>query len=275
MNFFIMFLIVFVVILFIIFFKIRRRKKSTLFEGQVSYFPSSERKYEGIVRALLKGEKPVQNINRVGLKESGGEKFSLSFQGKNSEVLADGQATKAVKIGKTNQVRHRANKILNGSILPSLPKDKKKNSNQPSFHSDEPKQNPSLNNGPISVENYFYQIADSDLNEIMKSLDKERYSLIFKKLSSLSFSSKSEFLDGLSQELVMVLDEGYRELKQRISTLRKSGKDMGELGLKLMSLPLKIKVFSSTLFKKDFDVVLRMFTNLDSTLSTYSDAKNN
>ncbi len=55
----------------------------------------------------------------------------------------------------------------------------------------------------------------------------------------------------------------YHELNERFSELRKAGIDLGVLNLKLMMIPLKLKVFLATYEKKDAENLLNRIKELE------------
>jgi hypothetical protein len=64
-----------------------------------------------------------------------------------------------------------------------------------------------------------------------------------------------EIENHFKEELEAYLNEKYKEAYEKVSELREKGHDMMVYTFKMMSIPLKIKLFLSTCNKKDFNIV--------------------
>lgn len=108
------------------------------------------------------------------------------------------------------------------------------------------------------------KLNDKDMVYVLDYLKKENYSLIEKLFLGKTFDSENEFIEYLKEEIARFLESEVNLLKNRLSDLRKKGIDVSELTLKVMSIPLKIKIFSASFNKKDFDRVVFMINKMDS-----------
>jgi len=72
-----------------------------------------------------------------------------------------------------------------------------------------------------------------------------------------------DFERNLKQSLEEAIKEKYKDINERFSELRKSGKDLGVLNFKLMMIPLKIKIFLSTYEKKDAENILKRIEEIE------------
>jgi hypothetical protein len=84
------------------------------------------------------------------------------------------------------------------------------------------------------------------------------------KLDMLIRNSKdaNQLVVGLKNELVSSLLDDERNVKSEMSKLRKKGADLFVEGLKILSVPLKIRLFSSTFNKKDYYNVKKIFSDI-------------
>jgi len=122
----------------------------------------------------------------------------------------------------------------------------------------------------IDSKKILSELKTTDLGFILDSLKKEDYDFLVRKLAQSNFYSKNEFIKYLIEELSNMLREAYKELYYRISKLRKAGKKVSTLDFKLMSVPLKIKVFEATCSKKDFEKVINLMRDIDLVLNEFS-----
>jgi hypothetical protein len=110
------------------------------------------------------------------------------------------------------------------------------------------------------------RIKNKDVAYIFEFLKKENYSLIEKMLLGKKFKSEEEFVEYFKEEFIVFLNSEVTSLKERVSYLRKKGEDLGGLDLKIMSIPLKIRLFSATFSKKDLDKVTDLLEESDKNL---------
>ena len=79
------------------------------------------------------------------------------------------------------------------------------------------------------------KIKNPRLNEIVLLLESENIININK------VPSTGDFEENVKQEIEISLKEKYRDLSEKFSEIRKTGKDLGVLNFKLMIVPLKIR----------------------------------
>lgn len=100
------------------------------------------------------------------------------------------------------------------------------------------------------------QIQGQALGKVVMSLGEQNAQNIFQKLVGMNFSSRDELVENLIDEMISFLRDWHRDLKVRISKLRKSGINVNQIDYSLMVVPLKLNLFKTTLSKSDFDKVL-------------------
>ena len=115
------------------------------------------------------------------------------------------------------------------------------------------------------------QLKGSELDKIMGSLKPEDSSSVIRKVSSLNFSSYDEFYSAVASEIAGFLADQHDNLVYQLSNLRKGGGDDNELGLKAMSIPLKTKLFQSSLLKTDFDKVISIINDISNGIKQQED----
>ena len=79
---------------------------------------------------------------------------------------------------------------------------------------------------------------------------------------------KGDFEANLKQQIEESIKDKYKDINERFSEIRKSGKDLGVLNFKLMIIPLKIKVFLSTYEKKDAENILKRMQDIEDELNS-------
>jgi len=121
-----------------------------------------------------------------------------------------------------------------------------------------------------SLDEALKKINDKELVEILKYLEKEGYD-VKKEILNKKFDSAKELRDFLKEILVSFLMNKYEALKEKISLLRKSGRDVEYEWLKLMMVPSKIEIFKSTLARKDFNKVMELIDSLEKELKKYEE----
>lgn len=105
------------------------------------------------------------------------------------------------------------------------------------------------------------KIKNPRLNEIVLLLESENIININK------VPSTGDFEENVKQEIEISLKEKYRDLSEKFSEIRKTGKDLGVLNFKLMIVPLKIRVFLSTYEKKDAENLLNRMKAIEKELN--------
>lgn len=117
------------------------------------------------------------------------------------------------------------------------------------------------------------KLKSKDLAHVLEYLKKEDYSLIERLFIGKTFNSENEFMRYLKEEIVRFLESEAGLLRERVSALRKNGLDMNDMGYKVMSIPLKIKLFSATFNRNDFDKVILMIDKIDGELKQVESAR--
>ncbi|MEK6915378.1 MAG: hypothetical protein AABW89_02460 [Nanoarchaeota archaeon] len=79
-------------------------------------------------------------------------------------------------------------------------------------------------------------------------------------------ADKQQALLWLKRELVSDLNEKYEALKKKISDKRKSGSDVYIAWIISMRIPLKIKMYSTTLEKRDLYKIKQLFGEVEKNL---------
>jgi hypothetical protein len=122
----------------------------------------------------------------------------------------------------------------------------------------------------------------SDLTEVAERLkDKEFVSIlaylgergyqIKKEILNKEFNSNEELYEFLKEDLLNFLRSEYGALKEKVSLIRRKGKDVEYEWLKLMMIPSKINIFKSTLKRKDFNKVINLIEDLERKLKKYDE----
>jgi len=113
-------------------------------------------------------------------------------------------------------------------------------------------------------------LKDEELISILEYLEKRNYQ-IKKEILNKEFSSETELYEFLKEDLINFLKNEYTSLKEKISLLRKHGKDVNYEWLKLLMIPSKISIFESNLSRKDFDKVIKIIDSLEDELKKYEE----
>jgi hypothetical protein len=114
----------------------------------------------------------------------------------------------------------------------------------------------------LHVKDLLPQLKDSDLDNVLKSIPSSDSSSLMNKVSTLGYPSYDQFYSALGDEICNFLNDFKSSLNYRISVLRKNGGDDDSAELELMSAPLKIKIFKSSLSKPDFDRVMSLLNGI-------------
>ncbi len=116
---------------------------------------------------------------------------------------------------------------------------------------------------PNEIKNLRGKIENEDLKETLIYLETNK---IYKTPQNNQLKDSKEIEEFLSQEILDLLNAKYKELGEKISELRKKGKDATVWNFQLMMIPLKLKVFSATLNKKDLVVILKRLNDIEKSL---------
>jgi hypothetical protein len=113
------------------------------------------------------------------------------------------------------------------------------------------------------IELIISRIKDPDIIKLLEYIKDKNFDI-----SNLYFSSDSNVLleETLKNHFINILKNRYENLKNDLSILRKKGKDVSSISLTIMSVPLKIKIFSSSLDRTDFDKCWNILETIKSEL---------
>jgi len=109
-----------------------------------------------------------------------------------------------------------------------------------------------------NFQDLFNRVKDKEAKKILSYFKDKDDSLMLEKFLKRNFASEKELIDYLKEGVINFLKENHIDLKDRISEFRKKGIDVTNLSLKIMAIPLKIKLFASSFSKKDFDKVIKL-----------------
>jgi hypothetical protein len=103
------------------------------------------------------------------------------------------------------------------------------------------------------------EIGDENLKETLNFVKSKN---LIKLNSEIKFENAPEIENYFKEELGNFLNEKYNDIHEKVSEIRKQGKEATVLTFKLMMIPLKIKMFLATCEKKDFEKVLNMIEEI-------------
>jgi len=112
------------------------------------------------------------------------------------------------------------------------------------------------------------KIENKDLESIFKYIKINKKELA-KKILDRKFPKQEAFDEFLKESIIQFLKDEVDDLKSKISGFRKQGDDMSHLSIKLMKVPLKIKVFQVSFKKEDFDKVVKILDGVKKGLEGY------
>jgi hypothetical protein len=75
--------------------------------------------------------------------------------------------------------------------------------------------------------------------------------------------SETELEYYLKEEISNFLNDRYNDVHEKVSELRKKGKDLKVITFKIMQIPLKIKTFLATCERKDFERILQRIGEIE------------
>jgi len=103
--------------------------------------------------------------------------------------------------------------------------------------------------------NEDYKIEDEKLKETIEFVKSKN---LVKLNPRIKFENYIEAENYFKEELGNFLNDKYNDIHEKVSEIRKEGKEATVITFKLMMIPLKIKIFLATCEKKDFEKVLNM-----------------
>ncbi|NCN87041.1 hypothetical protein GW932_04345 [archaeon] len=112
----------------------------------------------------------------------------------------------------------------------------------------------------------FKLVKDKDLEEVYllfkKDFSKEiTFSGIYTSLKEISLDIK----DRIKSEF----NDNYRELKTKISKLRKHGEEVSVVDFELLRVPLKMKLLDANFSKENYLIILSILKNVEKELSSF------
>jgi hypothetical protein len=111
-------------------------------------------------------------------------------------------------------------------------------------------------------ESLISNIKDTNLKEIL------RFLISNKIVNTKKINLNGDFENNIRQEIEESIKEKYRDIEEKFSELRKSGKDLGVLNFKLMMVPLKIRIFLATYEKKDAENVINRIYEIEKEINS-------
>ncbi|GEM_PF-5790489 len=108
------------------------------------------------------------------------------------------------------------------------------------------------------IDSLSKKLKDETSVYILEYLRKKDYALVDKLFLGKTFGSEKELEKYLKEETVKLLLLEVDSLKARVSELRKKGGDINYSDFQIMPIPLKIKLFSASFDRKDFDRIIAM-----------------
>lgn len=108
--------------------------------------------------------------------------------------------------------------------------------------------------------NWINKIEDEKLKETLNFVKSNN---LIRLNPKINFENTSEAEDYFREELGNFLNEKYNDVHEKVSEIRKEGKEATVITFKLMMIPLKIKMFLATCGKKDFEKVLKIISEIE------------
>jgi hypothetical protein len=112
--------------------------------------------------------------------------------------------------------------------------------------------------GPEPI-NWINKIEYEELKETLNFVKSNN---LIKLNPKINFENTQEAEDYFREELGNFLNEKYNNIHEKVSEIRKEGKEATVITFKLMMIPLKIKMFLATCGKKDFEKVLNIISEI-------------
>ncbi len=110
------------------------------------------------------------------------------------------------------------------------------------------------------LDSLLKKLKDETAVYILERLRKKDPALADKLFLGKTFNSEREFQKYLEEETAKLLISETYSLKGRVSELRKKGGDVNYSDFHIMQIPLKIKLFSASFDRKDFDVIITLLS---------------
>ena len=120
-----------------------------------------------------------------------------------------------------------------------------------------------------SFEDVYEILKNSTILDLVRYFEINKLEFVNWEINDTIFDSITSLEDFIKSKIVNYLDNRYWDLMDKTSELRKNGKDMNDAEFMLLSVPLKIKLFSATFKKKDFDIVMKRMQPIKELLEKY------
>ncbi len=120
-----------------------------------------------------------------------------------------------------------------------------------------------------SFEDIYKFLGNSGISDIVHYFEINDIELINSRDIERKISSSADFEESIKNKIVDFLSNQYYDLKDKISELRKNGRDMRDAEFILLSVPLKIRLLSANFSKKDFDLVIKKIESIKEILKNY------
>lgn len=160
--------------------------------------------------------------------------------------------------------------LINNTLKKVEPKENAVNlSNKESINKSVKGNKDSLGLKVNSFEDIYKFLGNSGTSDIVRYFEANNIELINLRDNEKRISSSAEFEDSIKNKIIDFLNNQYGDLRDKISDLRKSGKDMNDAEFMLLSVPLKIKLLSANFSKKDFDLVIKKIDLIKEILKDY------
>jgi hypothetical protein len=145
------------------------------------------------------------------------------------------------------------------------PEDKKPEDKKPEEKVEE-NENPIAKNEKKKKEKFTftlkYFLEDKSISSLLDLLKLNKF-IIDLSLLDKEYDSKKDFMELLKKLISTLLNDKYLYLKSELSKLRRKGLDINDLDMRLMSVPLKIKVFISSFTDKDLNSLIVIINEIE------------
>jgi hypothetical protein len=263
--------IILLIILLFILYRIIFKKilKQSLFDGVSGLF--------GIVSQRTINIGQYSNKGAV-YKADSNEKPSENFLAKNDKPLVDDKKKPKKKslLKKDNN-----NNSKNTGLINRVPKKIESPENAVKINKEESIKKTSGENkanAGLKVNSFedIYKFLENSgnsgslkISEIVRYFEMNNLKLINSMDNGPRFSSPADFEASIKNNIINFLNNQYEDLMYKLSQLRKNGKNVRDAEFILLSIPLKIKLFSVTFSKKDFDLVIKKIESIKVLIKDY------
>lgn len=120
-----------------------------------------------------------------------------------------------------------------------------------------------------NFEDIYRFLGNSEISDIVHYFESNNIGLVNQRDNERKISSSADFENSIKNKIINFLNNQYLDLRDKVSELRKKGKDMNDAEFILLSVPLKIRLFSANFSKKDFDLVIKKIESIKEILKNY------